>query len=69
MKNKISVIVPIYIESQNLDALVKPIEFFISNPDKIKEMGINSRKYAERRFDVNIINNDLIRLIKKELKI
>ncbi len=32
-------------------------------------MGIKSRKYAEERFDVNIINNDLIRLIKKELKI
>ena len=57
------------IEPQNLNALVKPMEFLITNPDKIKEMGIKSRKYAEERFDVNIINNDLIRLIKKELKI
>ena len=43
------------------------MEFFITNPEKIKEMGINSRKYAEERFDVNIINNDLINLIKREL--
>lgn len=55
------------IKSQSLESLVKAMEFFITNPDKIKEMGINSRKYAEERFDVNIINNDLINLIKKEL--
>ena len=57
------------IEPQNLDALVKPMEYFITNPDKIKEMGINSRKYAEQRFDVNIINNDLIQLIKGVLNL
>jgi len=57
------------IEPQNLDALVKPMEFFITNPDKIKEMGIASRNYAKERFDVNIINNDLTNLIKKELNI
>uniref|UniRef100_UPI0025E75C47 glycosyltransferase family 4 protein n=1 Tax=Winogradskyella sp. TaxID=1883156 RepID=UPI0025E75C47 len=57
------------IEPQNLDALIKPMEFFITNPEKIKEMGINSRKYAEERFDVDIINNDLINLIKKEVNI
>jgi glycosyltransferase involved in cell wall biosynthesis len=57
------------IEPQNLDALINAMEFFITNPDKIKEMGINSRKYAEERFDVNLINNDLIKLIKEELKV
>lgn len=57
------------IEPQNLDALIKPMEFFITNPDKIREMGLNSRKFAEERFDVNIINNDLINLIKIELEV
>ena len=57
------------IEPQNLDALVKPMEYFITNPDKIKEMGISSRKYAEERFDVNIINNDLINIIKRVLNL
>jgi glycosyltransferase involved in cell wall biosynthesis len=55
------------IEPQNLDALVRAMEYFIINPEKIKEMGINSRKYAEERFDVNIINNDLVNIIKREL--
>ncbi|WP_179338836.1 glycosyltransferase family 4 protein [Winogradskyella ludwigii] len=57
------------IEPQNLEALVKPMEYFITHPDKIKDMGTNSRKYAEERFDVNIINNDLVQLIKSVLKI
>ena len=43
------------------------MEYFITNPEKIKEMGINSRKYAEERFDVDIINNDLIKIINKAL--
>tara|TARA_R110002049_G_scaffold234762_1_gene408061 strand:+ start:233 stop:1369 length:1137 start_codon:yes stop_codon:yes gene_type:complete len=55
------------IEPQNLDALVKPMEYFITNPNKIKEMGINSRKYAEERFDVDIINKDLLGIINNVL--
>jgi len=57
------------IEPQNLESLVKAMEFFITNPDKIREMGMKSRKYAEERFDVNIINNDLIKLIESELEL
>lgn len=52
------------IEPQNQAALIEAMEYFITNPDKIKEMGFNSRKYAEERFDVNIINNDLLIIIK-----
>lgn len=55
------------IKPQNLSELVKAMEYFITNPYKIKEMGINSRKYAEERFDVDIINNDLITIINKAL--
>lgn len=55
------------IEPQNLQALVEAMEYFIIHPEKIIEMGINSRKYAEERFDVDIINNDLVNLINKEL--
>ena len=57
------------IEPKNLEALVEPMEYFITHPEKVKEMGINSRKYAEERFDVNIINNDLINIIKQELNL
>ena len=56
------------IEPENLEALINSMDYFINNPNKIKEMGLNSRKYAEERFDVNIINNDLVKLIKSILK-
>lgn len=55
------------IEPKNLEALIKAMEFFILNPEKIKEMGMNSRAYAEERFDVDIINKDLIQIINTEL--
>lgn len=55
------------IKPQSLEALVKPMEYFITHPEKVKEMGINSRKYAEERFDVNIINKDLVNIIKETL--
>lgn len=58
----------ILIKPQDLNELIKAMEFFIINKSKIKEMGINSRKYAEERFDVNIVNSHLIEFIKTTLK-
>ena len=55
----------ILIEPMDLEALVGAMEFFLKNKDKIEEMGANSRSYAEERFDVNIINKDLIKLINE----
>ena len=59
----------ILIKPRDLKELINAMEFFLLNKDKIKEMGINSRKYAEERFDVNIVNSDLIKLINKEINI
>ena len=55
------------IPTQNLESLIEAMEFFIKNPEKLKEMSRKSRDYAEKRFDVNIINSDLIRLINSVL--
>ncbi|WP_411895048.1 glycosyltransferase family 4 protein [Winogradskyella sp. A2] len=55
----------ILIKPQNLGELVNAMEYFLINKEKIEGMGINSRKYAEERFDVKIINKDLIDLISK----
>lgn len=56
------------IEPKNTEALVKAMEYFIIHPHRIKEMGLASRKYAEERFDVNIINRDLLQLINSVIK-
>lgn len=55
------------IPTQNLESLIESMEFFITNPDKIKEMGQKSRDYATKRFDVNIINNNLVNMINSVL--
>lgn len=52
------------IKPQNLEELITAMEYFLINKEKIKEMGISSRNYAEERFDVNIINQDLLEMIE-----
>jgi len=56
------------IPPQSLKELIDAMEYFIINPDKIQEMGNNSRTYAVERFDVNIINSDLLKIINRVLK-
>ena len=55
------------IPPKNLEELINSMEFFIKNPNEIRNMGIKSRAYAEERFDVDIVNNDLIKIIKSVL--
>ncbi|MCA0132686.1 glycosyltransferase family 4 protein [Winogradskyella alexanderae] len=57
----------ILIEPQNQKSLNDAMEFFLKNKHLIEEMGINSRKYAQERFDVKIINKELINLISQEI--
>lgn len=53
----------ILIEPKNLTHLVNAMETFIKSPELINKMGKNSRLYAQKRFDVNIINKQLINQI------
>ncbi len=55
------------IKPQNYDELISAMEYFLINKEKIKEMGINSRNYAKERFDVNIINKNLLEPINDVL--
>ncbi|MFD2098862.1 glycosyltransferase family 4 protein [Flagellimonas iocasae] len=52
---------------QSLEDLIDAMRFFLENPKNIKEMGNQSRKYAEERFDVKLINKKLINLIDQEI--
>ncbi len=51
------------IPKYNINALVNKMEFFINNPDKIIEMGNKSHDIAKVKYDVNEINERLIKLI------
>ncbi|MGL5235575.1 MAG: glycosyltransferase family 4 protein [Empedobacter falsenii] len=54
----------ILVKKNSVDELVDAMQFFCDNPDKIIEYGNNSRKFAEDKFDVKIVNN----IIKKAIE-
>lgn len=56
------------IPQQNQEALIKAMSYFILNPEVLTQMGLKSRAYAEERFDVNIINSNLLKIINTVLK-
>ncbi|TLP70591.1 glycosyltransferase family 4 protein [Maribacter sp. ACAM166] len=53
----------ILIPPQDLNTLVKAMEFFIKKPDEIDSMGQKSRMLAEKKFDVAIINKQIIDIL------
>ena len=48
------------IPPKSIDALTDAISWMNKHPDAVKQMGIESRKYAEERFDVNKVNNTIL---------
>lgn len=55
------------IPPNSLAPLIEACKFFIENPSKINQMGKRSRQLAEEKFDVNIINKQLVNDIKTVL--
>jgi len=55
------------VEPKSEDSLYKAIVYFINNPGQIKPMGLASRKLAEEKFDVRLINKALLEIINTEL--
>ncbi|MDB0070531.1 glycosyltransferase [Gammaproteobacteria bacterium] len=51
------------VEVTNVEHLVEKIKYFIDNPIKITEMGVASRNIVLKRFDVRIINSQLLNVI------
>ena len=49
------------IPARNSNALAAAMESFILNPSLIKEMGRESRRVAEDRFDVRKVNQDILK--------
>lgn len=47
---------------KNSDALAERMEYFITHPDKIRQFGYNGRLYAEERYDVNKVNQQMLQI-------
>lgn len=59
LENKNGFLIP----PQELAPLIEALTHFLENPQSIAKMGIASRKLAEKKFDVNIINIQLLKII------
>ena len=55
------------IAPKQVEPLLKAANYFLDNPTNIEPMGRESRKLAEQKFDVNVINSDLLNIINKHL--
>ena len=44
-----------------IESLVEKMEFFILNPKKIIEYGVNSREFVSERFEINKVNGYIIK--------
>ena len=49
--------------AKNVNELIEQMEKFISNPNISNQLGIESRKIAEEKFDVNKVNSLMLRHI------
>lgn len=48
------------IPGRDVDALVEKCIYMIEHPEEVARMGANSRKFAEERFDQNMINRKIM---------
>lgn len=46
--------------AKKIDDLVEKMEYFILNPAEIQRMGENSTKYCKEKFDINIVNRQML---------
>ncbi len=44
-------------------ALARSMEWFLANPQSLEPMGRRSRQIAEQRFDVNLVNAELLKIM------
>ncbi|MGJ8739161.1 glycosyltransferase family 4 protein [Zobellia laminariae] len=49
------------------EPLVKAMKYFLDHPEEIESMGLESRKLAENKFDVHIINEHILNIISEQL--
>ncbi|MCO4167512.1 glycosyltransferase [Actinobacillus suis] len=59
--HKNGLLVPVY----SVDELAQAMRYFIGNKQEILNMGIESRKMAEQKFDIAKVNDKLISILEE----
>ena len=52
-----------FVKTKDVDDLVKKMELLISNPKKVEMMSDESYKLCKKKFDVNIINSKMLKIM------
>ena len=48
----------------DVQALADAMIYLYENLDRVQEMGVASRKYVETRFDVNLVNQQMLEAMR-----
>lgn len=57
-----------FVKPQDPQDLAEKMIYFLENPQKIIEMGLNNRKFVEEKFEQKKINNYIINVIENSLE-
>lgn len=49
---------------KNVSALVAAMEFYLNHKNAILEHGINGYKLARKKFDINLVNSQMLRVMQ-----
>jgi glycosyltransferase involved in cell wall biosynthesis len=52
------------VPAMNIDALIRKMQHYIEHPTDIIRYGINGRKYAEEKFDVDKVNRNMVQILE-----
>lgn len=59
VENKNGILIP----PKNQERLTEAMKYFLDHPDQVETMGLESRKMAETKFDVDLINDRLLEIV------
>lgn len=59
VENKNGILIP----PKNQERLTEAMKYFLEHPDLVETMGLESRKMAETKFDVDLINDKLLETV------
>ncbi|MEN0052963.1 MAG: glycosyltransferase family 4 protein [Mucilaginibacter sp.] len=52
------------IPAKNVNELVSKMEFYLNNRDTVRSYGINGLAYARKKFDVNLVNTEMLKIMQ-----
>ena len=55
------------VPERDVDALTEKLEYFIDHPEKWPEMGRNGRNYVKKYYDINKLNDRLVKIYQQLL--